>query len=248
MFSGKSLLLAASLLKLLVLPQAALAELGSLLGNNTLGAGRGALFQREVAEDVPVRVGASLFVGREGASIFAPRVEEIVMAASQPISALTGTAVERIRQLIGHAESRRHGYDAVQYGAKRKPYKRPTEMTIGEIYKWIKDTPGQPHAIGKYQFIPATLRRLVAELGLPMEQRFSPEIQDRLADILLREAGFNRVATGEMGRHRFMHNLATIWAGLPTSSGRSYYHGYAGNKASVTWSYFDAEMSKIFPG
>ena len=28
---------------------------------------------------------------------------------------------------------------------------------------------------------------------------------------------------GKISRHRFMENLARIWAGLPTSTGRSYY-------------------------
>ena len=68
-----------------------------------------------------------------------------------------------IRNIIGQAESPRVGYDAVQHGAAIKPPKRPTDMTIGEIYDWITATPGQPHAIGRYQFIPDTLRRVVTK-------------------------------------------------------------------------------------
>jgi hypothetical protein len=51
-----------------------------------------------------------------------------------------------------------------------------------------------------------------------------------------------------MNRHQYMNNLAQIWAGLPTSSGKSHYHGFAGNRATMTWARFDAEMAKIFPG
>jgi hypothetical protein len=36
--------------------------------------------------------------------------------------------------MIGRAESPRAGYDAAQHGARIKPRKRPTDMTIGEIY------------------------------------------------------------------------------------------------------------------
>jgi hypothetical protein len=39
-------------------------------------------------------------------------------------------------------------------------------MTIEQIYAWIKAILGQPHAIGRYQFIPATLRRLVDITGI----------------------------------------------------------------------------------
>jgi muramidase (phage lysozyme) len=200
-----------------------------------------------------VRRGASLFAGREGGSLFAPLAPRIeaarLEAPAQPAGlALSGSRVERLRQIIGHAESRRHGYDAVQYGARIKPAKRPTEMTIGEIYAWIDATPRQPHAIGKFQFIPPTLRRLVRRVGLSETTLFSPPVQDRLADELLLEAGLRAATAGEIGRHSFMENLAKIWAGLPTSNGKSYYHGYAGNKASMTWAEYDREMAQLFPG
>lgn len=153
-----------------------------------------------------------------------------------------------LKHLIGWAEAGRKGYDAVQLGARRKPGKPPTHMTIGEIYQWIRETPGQPHAIGRYQFIPPTLKRLVREAGLTPGTVFSSQVQDLLADILLEDAGYGAFLAGRIGRHRFMENLAGIWAGFPTSTGRSYYHGHAGNRAVITWHEFDAHMRKIFPG
>lgn len=156
--------------------------------------------------------------------------------------------VARLRQIIGHAESRRHGYDAVQYGATIRPPRPPTAMTLAEIYQWIDETPGQPHAIGRYQFIPPTLRRVVRQVGVPLNTRFSPKVQDRLADVLLAEAGVPQALAGEMPREVLMHNLARIWAGLPTASGRSYYHGIAGNRASITWEDYADAMARIFPG
>ncbi len=45
-----------------------------------------------------------------------------------------------------------------------------------------------------------------------------------------------------------MNNLAEIWAGLPTTNGKSHYDGYAGNRATMSWAQFDAAMAQIFPG
>lgn len=148
--------------------------------------------------------------------------------------------------LIAAAEAGPLGYDAVQYGARIKPSKPPTQMTIAEVFDWIDATPRQPHAIGRYQFIPDTLDYLVTKLGISRTQRFSPTVQDQLAHALLRQAGLARFLAGELNRHQFMNGLARIWAGLPNSSGKSHYHGYAGNKATMTWARFDARMARIF--
>ena len=192
-----------------------------------------------------VSTGPSLFAGRAAGSLFEPVLPRVEELRAMPFEGITeGTDVDRIRHLIGLAESRRMGYDAVQHGAKIPPKKRPTDMTLGEVFAWIKATPNQPHAIGRYQFIPATLGRLVTELDLGPEVPFSPQVQDALADVLLMEAGLQDFREGRLPRHAFMNELAKIWAGLPTSNGKSHYHGYAGNKATITWEQFDREMAK----
>jgi len=187
---------------------------------------------------VPLRPGtASLFRGRASGGLFAPVLTQVLPSAAK-----------QLMTLIAGAEAGKAGYDAVQYGARIKPSAPPTKMTIAEIYQWIDNTPGQPHAIGRYQFIPATLRRLVRHQEVPHDKLFSPEIQDQLAHQLLEEAGLSDFQSAEMSRATFMLNLAKIWAGLPTSTGKSYYEGYAGNKAVYTWDYFDTHFKKIFPG
>ncbi len=157
-----------------------------------------------------------------------------------------GGPSDAVLHLIASAEAGAKGYDAVQHGARVRPPKRPTGMTIGEIYRWVAATPGQPHAIGRYQFIPNTLKTLVTEAGLSKNDVFTPQVQDLLADILLEDAGFTLFMKGKISRHRFMENLARIWAGLPTSTGRSYYDGHAGNRAVITWNEFDSHMKSIF--
>ncbi|MDE0850509.1 hypothetical protein [Yoonia sp.] len=191
--------------------------------------------------------GSSLFIGQSGNSLFAPYPKRLMA----PIGDLLGRHVSseaRLLQLIASAEAGPDGYDAVQHGASRRPSKRPTDMTIGEIYDWIVATPGQPHAIGRYQFIPDTLRSLVGQAGFDRQTPFTPAAQDQLAKILLNDAGLSNFRSGGLTRHGFMNNLAKIWAGLPTSSGKSYYDGYAGNQATITWARYDTEMKRIYPG
>ena len=196
----------------------------------------------------------SLFVGREGSSLFA-EVERIerVMAPRQNgpivgsgVSGMSGRSVTVIRDIIQQAESSRSGYDAVQHGARIKPPRLPTQMTVAEIYKWIDDTPGQPHAIGRYQFIPTTLRRVMRKIDADPNALFSRGLQDRLADVLLKEAGYHKAKSGQMSRRTFMNNLAKIWAGLPNDTGKSHYHGFVGNKASMSWERFDRQMVQVF--
>lgn len=231
----------------------------SLFRDTSFSSNRSVLVPVEPTYVPPDRMASapSLFIGQTEGGMFAPfpvRAEafptptDVTAVSGAPIGTFGGTPVARLRHLIAQAEAGRAGYDAVQHGATIRPSKKPTDMTIAEIYQWIDDTPRQPHAIGRYQFIPPTLRRLVADLGVPHSTRFSPEVQDALSDLLLVEAGFHRFQQGTMSRKDFMHNLAKIWAGLPLPNGKSYYQGYAGNKATMSWSYFNGEMARIFDG
>ena len=158
-----------------------------------------------------------------------------------------GTGMVGLRDLIASVEAGAKGYDAIHLSARALPARPPTDLTIAEIQAWISATPGQQHAIGRYQFIPATLAMLVNRLGLPPSTRFTSALQDRLADELLADAGLAEFQTGQIGRADFMANLAAIWAGLPTPSGRSYYHGLAGNAAGMSWSDYDRQMTALFP-
>ncbi|PRY80157.1 hypothetical protein CLV80_1017 [Yoonia maritima] len=157
-----------------------------------------------------------------------------------------GSSISRLLSLIAVAEADSRGYDTIHHGATRLPSDLPTNMTVGQVLAWVEATPRQPHAIGRYQFIPSTLRDLMRRGGYSHNMRFSPALQDNLADILLKDAGYDAFTEGRIGRTRFMNNLAKVWAGLPTSTGRSAYDGYAGNRATITWATFDREMASIF--
>ncbi|RWR23132.1 hypothetical protein D2T30_04690 [Sinirhodobacter populi] len=156
-------------------------------------------------------------------------------------------ALVKLQALIQHAESRRAGYDAWHESAAVPPPKAPSRMTLAEIRSWIAATPGQHHAIGRYQIVPDTLENLIRRTGLPAETLFDAKIQDALANILILDAGYAEFAAGRITPGRFMDNLARIWAGLPLESGLSAYHGVAGNKATVTRAFFAGQMAEIFP-
>ena len=98
---------------------------------------------------------------------------------------VSGTVEERLGALIEYAESNGFGYDAIHLSAKRLPELPPTRMTLSDIFEWIRATPGQPHAIGRYQIIPSTLAELTRRLEIPLGTRFSPDVQDEFAAELL---------------------------------------------------------------
>nr|WP_247716985.1 hypothetical protein [Gymnodinialimonas ceratoperidinii] len=188
----------------------------------------------------------SLFAGT-GGGLFAP-LPSRARPRSGPLRPLAGrSAVAQLLSLIASAEAGLAGYDAVQHGARVQPPAPPTRMTLREIHAWIAATPGQPHAIGRYQFIPPTLRRVTEIRGLGPDTLFTSEVQDSLALVLLEDAGLRAFEAGTLPRRRFMENLARIWAGLPLPNGRSFYEGYAGNSAAMTWAEFEGGATQIWP-
>lgn len=189
----------------------------------------------------------SLFTGTQSGSMFAPLPPRERTSADIPRGLSGNNSTAQLLSLIAQAEAGRDGYDAVQHGARIATPRPPTQMTLGEIYAWIEETPGQPHAIGRYQFIPVTLRRVAQIRGFGPETRFTPDVQDALALVLLEEAGLHEFEGGTLDRRPFMRALARIWAGLPLPNGQSYYHGYAGNRASMTWEAFEGGVSRIWP-
>ena len=158
---------------------------------------------------------------------------------------VSGTVEERLGALIEYAESNGSGYDAIHLSAKRLPEQLPTLMTLSDIFEWIRATPGQPHAIGRYQIIPSTLAELTGRLKVPLGTRFSPDVQDEFAAGLFRTAGLSEWLSGTVTDETFMDNLARIWAGLPLESGLSAYDGKSGNRATITREEFRQTLLQV---
>jgi hypothetical protein len=155
------------------------------------------------------------------------------------------------------------GYDAMNQGtvglagrvvgsgnSEKVIGKKLTDMTIGEIMtKGAKKTDsaekrrdqGLIFAAGRYQIIPETLKGLVDSGIASRDEKFSPEVQDRLGMQLIKQTGATKLAAE--GKYDEAQNaLAKTWAGIPLATdvvdkkgnlkkaGQSFYAG-PGNKA-----------------
>src|SRR6185437_12368714 len=114
-----------------------------------------------------------------------------------------------------------------------------SKMTLNEVLQFqhnlvaVDRLPSS--ALGRYQFMPNTLRNLMMQMGLSGNERFTPELQDDLALQLLKNRGFEQWQQGKLSNAAFMNNLAYEWASLPNPhTGRSQYDGDGLNHALVT--------------
>lgn len=106
-----------------------------------------------------------------------------------------------------------------------------TEATIGDIKQAQKEG---LFAVGRYQFIPSTLRIVVDQLGIPDDAVFTPELQDRMGLQLLMGSKRPKLAAFLRGEDvpvdTAMLEFAKEWASVPDPrTGESYYG--SGNKA-----------------
>lgn len=179
----------------------------------------------------------------------APKVSKVAAVTSTSVKRPTSDfsiSTYKLLDFISGAESGVQGYNAVQLRARILPPKPPTHMTLAEIRQWIEATPGQQHAIGRYQIIPSTLEYLIHALDLRADMIFDQRLQDKLAMRLLEDAGLNQFRNGLIDADSFMDEVAFVWAGLPLKSGFSAYHGFNGNRATVSRAEYEARFKEIF--
>lgn len=118
---------------------------------------------------------------------------------------------------------------------------RFTDMTIGQVLQWQAEyvQKGSPSsAVGKYQFMPTTLRGLMQERDIDQTARFDEKLQDELAIALLERRGAREFVANKLPREQFAANLAKEWAALPMVLGpnpqQSYYAGDGLNKVQIS--------------
>lgn len=131
-----------------------------------------------------------------------------------------------ILDLIMKAEGTKRGYNDSFAHQLRGTL---TDKTLSEIDGMQGDMIGSS-AIGKYQFMRATLRGLRKELGLTGEEKFDANMQDRLA-MRLYDRRMKQAARGGGGEDAVLLALAQEWASFPTATGQGYYKG---QRASVS--------------
>ena len=131
-------------------------------------------------------------------------------------------------------------YDVpVGYGRfddSNNPPKALTNMTFTEVFDYqktlIKNSKGKlknvdpslgSSAVGRWQIIGPTLKRLKIKLGLQDSDKFTKSVQDQMFNILLDEAGQAKFKQGKITANQFQDNLSKIWASIPNSKGVSTY-------------------------
>jgi hypothetical protein len=164
-----------------------------------------------------------------------------------------GGFAEQLKATIRKHEAPRFGYDSwFGRGTSRGPAappKTPTQMTVNEVLDWQNtNNPAGPGtaAIGAYQIVDQpnarTLSGLVRTMGLTGDELFTAELQDRMADTLMRGRGLDKFLAGGMDKDTFANKIAREWASLPVlkpdrrrgrdiAVGQSYYAGDGINKA-----------------
>lgn len=142
--------------------------------------------------------------------------------------------------LIGKSEGtdKGRGYnETLAYGAYTGGDVELVKMTLDEIDALQTKMLAHPKnrwnssALGRYQIVRTTLRRIKKALGLTGRERFDAHMQDRMACFLLGSRGIDQWLAGKMSEDALINALAKEWASLPTTSGKGY---YSGQRASVT--------------
>ena len=137
-------------------------------------------------------------------------------------------AAAHILDFIAGPESK-GDYDAISSFKQHLLPKKLTSMTVDEVLTqgptWRTKYGTLSSAAGRYQIINATLRRLVGVMNLKGTEKFSPDLQDRMAMQLLRFRGYDQYMAGQISLEQFGKNLAQEWASLPVLAGTKNYKG-----------------------
>ena len=106
--------------------------------------------------------------------------------------------------------------------------------TVGQVMEMQRS---QLYAVGRYQFIPSTLRWAVNHSDVDPLDMFTPEVQDKLALALIL---YKRPAVGAFLRDNHdligwaMNEMAKVWASIEYRNGRGYYDRIGGNRAHIS--------------
>lgn len=157
----------------------------------------------------------------------------------ETIQALASGDLASALDLLGTSEGtdRGRGYnETLGYGAYTGGPVELTTMTLGQVKELQREMLAHPDnswnssAVGRYQIVGKTLRKLQQEMGLSDDALFDEKTQDAMAAQLIKGRGYDKWKAGEMSDSDFLNSLAKEWASLPTDAGVGYYEG---QRASV---------------
>ena len=102
-----------------------------------------------------------------------------------------------------------------RYGLPNKPL---TDMSLAEAYRFgrtVRARHGSSSALGAFQIVGQTMKTFMGEAGLGWDDKFSPENQRKLADVIRRRQGFGawegfKAHRGELNNARRLQPLAPM--------------------------------------
>lgn len=178
--------------------------------------------ERRNIQNQIIRLEAAIAEGRsaieETRQVLATDFPEAVREALQPnglddlIGSIGDAAAKGMLDLIGAAEGtdKGDGYnETLGYGAFTGGDVNLVNMTLREVLELQRRMLAHPDntfnssAVGRYQIVSRTLRSLIEELGLSLEEQFTPDLQDRMAEHLIRRR-----------RGQGLEGLRNEWEGL----------------------------------
>ena len=102
------------------------------------------------------------------------------------------------------------------------------QLDLGEILK-RQARPGND-AAGLIQIVPSTLKHVMKKYGYTNDMKFTPQLQMEMGLLLMKEKGLDKWLRNEIPDGVMANRLASVWAGLKTSSGKGVYDGDGVNK------------------
>jgi muramidase (phage lysozyme) len=134
-------------------------------------------------------------------------------------------AVKDYQRQIGMPEGMIDG----AIGSKSYPYVVLAEGSPEKADKAIRKAyKNKLLATGKYQFIPMTLEETARKAGIPLDTKYSKEVQDKLAIWKLNDT----IKRGKGSAEEAARELANVWASLPKNEENKSAYEKSGNRVS----------------
>lgn len=149
----------------------------------------------------------------------------------------------RLGDLISRGEGGYNSFNRGSAGDARGATIDFSRMTLGEVLgaqHLPRRDPDRLFAVGKYQVIPGTMDGAVSALRLDRDQRFTPELQERIFSdylIVTKRPDIHGYVTCKPGvsLHDAQEAAAAEWASVADpDTGRSKYGGVGNNRASIS--------------
>lgn len=182
---------------------------------------------------------------------FSAKPEEANDITKIPTTFLPGSAEDMIVGLIRRFEAGKKGYDSVWNGSRHPLPQKPSEMTVCQVRDWqlAARKVQKSTAIGMYQIVGGTYRRVIEQMQLPCDLKFDAKTQDRIGLALLYGRGWAEFKAGTMNVEDFAYELAGEWAAFPAPygehKGMSRHRGVAGNKHLIALPEYLAYLQEI---